>query len=419
MEPNPSPEPSDYVLIRPNQTWAEPDLVEPGLGCRGAPALSRTSTITPILNPHPNPLPNPSPQPSPPTPPPPTAIAPRARAPQVDPDEDVRLAEFVVESHMRAHPEAQLEEDAADASANPTAGPIEQTLLRKYIMYARQNVRPQLQNIDEEKIKGVYAELRRESASGGVHIAVRHIESIIRMAEASARMHLRTQVRGDDVDLAISVLLESVIKSQKYAVSREMRRKFSKYLAHKSDVFELLLFHLHCHFRQSHQLHSLRRPAARADADDDEEGRAADDIVSVSEADFVHTAHALQVFDLEPFYGSTSFTGGDKPHHGFQRAISHTGDALIVRKADAAAFAEKQASAAASAAETARARRAAQQAEEIEAAEAATAAAAAEAVAAEAAAAEGDDDEIAEAAGEGYEEDDEIFDEGAGEDDEA
>ena len=37
-----------------------------------------------------------------------------------------------------------------------------------------------------------YAELRRESIhAGGIPIAVRHIESIIRMAEAHARMHLR------------------------------------------------------------------------------------------------------------------------------------------------------------------------------------------------------------------------------------
>jgi hypothetical protein len=78
-------------------------------------------------------------------------------------------------------------------------------------------MRPALHAIDEEKIKGVYAELRRESASGGVHSAVRHIESIIRMSEASARMHLRASVRSDDVDLAISVLLKSVIACQKYA----------------------------------------------------------------------------------------------------------------------------------------------------------------------------------------------------------
>lgn len=41
--------------------------------------------------------------------------------------------------------------------------------------------------------------------TGGVPIAVRHIESIMRMAEASARMNLRDHVREDDVDMAIKV----------------------------------------------------------------------------------------------------------------------------------------------------------------------------------------------------------------------
>lgn len=50
----------------------------------------------------------------------------------------------------------------------------------------------------------VYTELRRESAvSHGMPIAVRHLESIIRMAEAHAMMHLREYVNDDDVDIAI------------------------------------------------------------------------------------------------------------------------------------------------------------------------------------------------------------------------
>lgn len=54
------------------------------------------------------------------------------------------------------------------------------------------------------KVARLYADLRRESsASGGVPIAVRHIESVMRMAEARARMHLRESVREDDVDVAI------------------------------------------------------------------------------------------------------------------------------------------------------------------------------------------------------------------------
>ena len=52
----------------------------------------------------------------------------------------------------------------------------------------------------------MYADLRAQSAiSGGVPIAVRHIESIMRMAEATARMCLRDYVRDDDIDFAIKV----------------------------------------------------------------------------------------------------------------------------------------------------------------------------------------------------------------------
>ena len=50
----------------------------------------------------------------------------------------------------------------------------------------------------------MYAELRRESAiSHGMPIAVRHLESMIRMAEAHAAMHLREYVNDDDIDMAI------------------------------------------------------------------------------------------------------------------------------------------------------------------------------------------------------------------------
>lgn len=50
----------------------------------------------------------------------------------------------------------------------------------------------------------MYGDLRKESAvSHGMPIAVRHLESIIRMSEAHAAMHLREYVNDDDVDTAI------------------------------------------------------------------------------------------------------------------------------------------------------------------------------------------------------------------------
>lgn len=46
-----------------------------------------------------------------------------------------------------------------------------------------------------------------------MNIAVRHIESIIRMSEAHAKMHLRNEINNDDIDKAISVMLRSFIQS--------------------------------------------------------------------------------------------------------------------------------------------------------------------------------------------------------------
>ena len=60
--------------------------------------------------------------------------------------------------------------------------------------------------------------------TGSIPITVRHIESIIRIAEAHARMHLRGYVHNDDVDMAIRVVLKSFIDTQKYAVMRNMRK---------------------------------------------------------------------------------------------------------------------------------------------------------------------------------------------------
>jgi hypothetical protein len=47
---------------------------------------------------------------------------------------------------------------------------------------------------------------------------------MIRMAEAHARLHLRDYVVDDDVNMAIRVMLESFIDTQKYSVMRTMRK---------------------------------------------------------------------------------------------------------------------------------------------------------------------------------------------------
>lgn len=53
---------------------------------------------------------------------------------------------------------------------------------------------------------------------------MRHIESIIRMAEAYARMHLREYVVDDDVNMAVRMMLESFVETQKYSVMKSMKQ---------------------------------------------------------------------------------------------------------------------------------------------------------------------------------------------------
>lgn len=104
----------------------------------------------------------------------------------------------------------------------------------------------------------VYAELRRESSvTHGMPIAVRHLESMIRMSEARAAMHLREYVSDDDIDCAIRIMLESFVATQKLSVQKALRRKFRRFINAKADFNGLVLLKLQV------RVGGGRRPRAR------------------------------------------------------------------------------------------------------------------------------------------------------------
>jgi DNA replication licensing factor MCM2 len=163
----------------------------------------------------------------------------------VDPVMDELLARFVVGSHLRSHPKfdketeemevgTSLDADVSSLSVSKKKGLmaadsmlqiIPQDILRKYIMYAREKIRPKLFDLDQEKLARLFADLRRESmATGSYPITVRHLESMIRMAEASAKMALREYVRADDIDLAIEVAVGSFVNAQKLSIKKTLQR---------------------------------------------------------------------------------------------------------------------------------------------------------------------------------------------------
>lgn len=192
----------------------------------------------------------------------------------VDPVLDERLAKFVTSSHMNAVATRDLNNGEATlpTSSNVAHNPglIEQDLLRKYIQYARTNIKPDLRGnlFDKEKVASLYVALRRESAnSGGVPIAVRHVESIMRMAEAHAKMHLRPYVRDDDMDAAIKMMLESFITAQKFSIRNALRRKFAKYITSGEDRAHLLL-HLLGDMMRKEQMYQVIRLRQKGQSED-------------------------------------------------------------------------------------------------------------------------------------------------------
>ncbi|KLO19458.1 MCM-domain-containing protein [Schizopora paradoxa] len=233
----------------------------------------------------------------------------------VDPVADELLAKFVVGSHRRSHPQFDAETEEMDIATSIDEDLIPQDFLRKYIMYAREKIRPKLFDLDVEKLSRLFADLRRESlATGSYPITVRHLESMIRMAEASAKMHLREYVRGDDVDLAIQVTVGSFVSAQKTSIKRTLERGFRKYLSQAKDHEELLSFLLGQIVKEKVRFYQLQRHEQP-------------DKVSINVTELDEKAKEHDIYDTQPFLRSRLFHANgytladgviEKTFHGIQ-----------------------------------------------------------------------------------------------------
>jgi len=88
---------------------------------------------------------------------------------------------------------------------------IDPELLRKYIAYARKNVFPVLTEEAKRKIEEFYISLRSKAKENSpMPITARQLESIIRLAEASARVRLSDRVEVEDVERAINLIRKSL-----------------------------------------------------------------------------------------------------------------------------------------------------------------------------------------------------------------
>jgi len=109
-------------------------------------------------------------------------------------ERDAKLAEHVLKLHGGTYIE---EEDI-----------IPPELLKKYIAYAREKIHPRLSPEAIQKIKEFYLEMRSKAEGGKspVPITPRQLESLVRIAEARAKMALRDIVTAEDAEAAIRLV---------------------------------------------------------------------------------------------------------------------------------------------------------------------------------------------------------------------
>ncbi|MEM0350974.1 MAG: AAA family ATPase, partial [Archaeoglobaceae archaeon] len=87
---------------------------------------------------------------------------------------------------------------------------IDPDLLRKYIAYAK-NFYPVLSEEAKRRIEEYYISLRAKAKENSpIPITARQLESIVRLAEASARIRLSEVVTAEDVERVIKIMEKSL-----------------------------------------------------------------------------------------------------------------------------------------------------------------------------------------------------------------
>jgi len=110
---------------------------------------------------------------------------------------DTKMSEHILDLHRRG--------------MALTEAPIPAELLRKYISYAR-NIKPILTDEALQRLKDFYLAMRSASETEGTPIAItaRQLESLVRIAEARARMAFRKEILAEDAEAAVAIMQRSL-----------------------------------------------------------------------------------------------------------------------------------------------------------------------------------------------------------------
>jgi len=125
-------------------------------------------------------------------------------------EKDQQLASHILNMHqlgemLEKFRESELKEDLK-TKISKIEPAIDPELFRKYIAYAK-NIYPILSEEAKRRIESFYVSLRAKAKENSpVPITARQLESIVRLAEASARIRLSETVSEEDVERVIGIV---------------------------------------------------------------------------------------------------------------------------------------------------------------------------------------------------------------------
>ncbi|HSQ48251.1 MAG TPA: minichromosome maintenance protein MCM, partial [Candidatus Deferrimicrobiaceae bacterium] len=110
---------------------------------------------------------------------------------------DGKMSRHILEIHRRGK--------------SPVEALVNAELLRKYVSYAK-TVQPELSEAALKRLGDFYLAMRSASETEGSPVAItaRQLESLVRIAEARARVALRKEVTAEDAEAAINIMKRSL-----------------------------------------------------------------------------------------------------------------------------------------------------------------------------------------------------------------
>jgi replicative DNA helicase Mcm len=112
-------------------------------------------------------------------------------------DADSKMSQHILEIHRRGE--------------SPVEAQITPELMRKYVSYAK-SIKPVLSNDALKRLSDFYLAMRAASETEGSPVAItaRQLESLVRVAEARARVALKKEVTAEDAEAAITIMRRSL-----------------------------------------------------------------------------------------------------------------------------------------------------------------------------------------------------------------